>query len=330
MLEILGVEEFDEQVYRALLRQPTAVTAELAEALQDTPARVRRSLLRLTRLGLVRRLDPRHFVPIAPRTALATLLQRRQARIQAESDALHSAVEELTQDYLSGEVQAHPAGLIEVVIGTDAIYRRALELWQAATHEILIFDKPPYAATQASDPYDEEETERPLLERGVRLRGIYQRDVLETPRQMAVATRLAELGEEARVLPHLPIKLHIYDRRMAMLPLTTDTHAHQSRAIVHRSGLLDALLALFDAYWERAHPITGPVESQPGSPRPQLSTQEATVLTMLAAGMKDQAVARQLNVSRRTAARRTERILDLLDASSRFQAGAQAARRGWI
>jgi DNA-binding NarL/FixJ family response regulator len=46
--------------------------------------------------------------------------------------------------------------------------------------------------------------------------------------------------------------------------------------------------------------------------------------------MKDQAIARQLGASRRTAARRTERFLEILDASSRFQAGAQAARRGWI
>jgi DNA-binding NarL/FixJ family response regulator len=65
-------------------------------------------------------------------------------------------------------------------------------------------------------------------------------------------------------------------------------------------------------------------------PGGDVSDDEDAVLRMLAAGMRDQAIARQPGVSRRTAARRTERILELVDASSRFQAGTQAARRGRI
>jgi DNA-binding CsgD family transcriptional regulator len=248
--------------------------------------------------------------------------------VQAESEALDATAEELSQDYLAGEMQRHPSGLIEVITGADQIYRTALDLWHTAKDEILIFDKPPYAAEQADADYDQVDNERPLLERGVRLRGIYQRNVLETAGHMRIATRLAGLGEQARVLPELPIKLHIYDRRVAMVPLTTDTNAGQSRAIVHPSGLLNALIALFEAYWERAHPVFDGTTTL--SAHPDFSGEEEAVLRMLAAGMKDQAIARQLGVSRRTAARRTERILELLDASSRFQAGAQAARRGWI
>ena len=330
MLEAVGVAEFDELVYRSLLRQPNINAAELARSMVQTPTRTRHSLWRLEALGLARRVDPLHWVPVAPRTGLAALLQQRQAKVQAESEALDAAAEELSQDYLVGELQKHPSGLIEVITGADRIYRTALDLWHTATDEILIFDKPPYAAQQAEADYDEVDNERPLLERGVRLRGIYQRDVLEMAGHMKIAARLAGLGEEARVLPYLPIKLHIYDRRVAMVPLTTNSHAGQSRAIVHPSGLLNALIALFDAYWERAYPFAVSTATTSEVPNGDLSNEEAAVLRMLAAGMKDQAIARQLGVSRRTAARRTERILEFLDASSRFQAGAQAARRGWI
>lgn len=330
VLEAVGVTEFDEQVYRGLLRQPAISATELAKSMAQTPARTRHSLWRLESLGLARRVDPRLWEPVAPRTGLAALLQQRQAKLQTESDALDAAADELSQDYLVGELQRQPSGLIEVITGADQIYRTALDFWHTATDEILIFDKPPYAAEQAEADYDEVDNERPLLERGVRVRGIYQRSVLETAGYMKVAARLAELGEQARVLPELPIKLHIYDRRVAMVPLTGDTHAGQSRAIVHPSGLLSALIALFEAYWERAHPLFGSAAIVSADPDGHLSGEEDAVLRMLAAGMKDQAIARQLGVSRRTAARRTERILEVLDASSRFQAGAQAARRGWI
>ena len=54
------------------------------------------------------------------------------------------------------------------------------------------------------------------------------------------------------------------------------------------------------------------------------------VLAMLGAGFKDEAIARHLGISMRTTGRRVLSILDHLQASTRFQAGAQAVRRGWL
>jgi len=54
------------------------------------------------------------------------------------------------------------------------------------------------------------------------------------------------------------------------------------------------------------------------------------LLTLLASGRTDEAAARQIGVSVRHLRRRVARLMDLLGASSRFEAGAEAARRGWI
>lgn len=48
-------------------------------------------------------------------------------------------------------------------------------------------------------------------------------------------------------------------RGVTVVTLTTDAHAYQSRALVHSSGLLDAPIALFEVYWERAHQTAGAV-----------------------------------------------------------------------
>jgi DNA-binding NarL/FixJ family response regulator len=54
------------------------------------------------------------------------------------------------------------------------------------------------------------------------------------------------------------------------------------------------------------------------------------MLTLLVSGLKDEAIARQLGWSLRTMRRRTSRLHELLGADNRFQAGVNAARRGWI
>lgn len=51
------------------------------------------------------------------------------------------------------------------------------------------------------------------------------------------------------------------------------------------------------------------------------------LLTMLSAGLKDEAIARQLAVSSRTVGRRVAELMDALGARTRFQAGLYAQRR---
>ena len=51
------------------------------------------------------------------------------------------------------------------------------------------------------------------------------------------------------------------------------------------------------------------------------------MLDLLQMGMKDESIARQLGVSLRTVRRRIADLMDDLGASTRFQAGAEAARR---
>ena len=54
------------------------------------------------------------------------------------------------------------------------------------------------------------------------------------------------------------------------------------------------------------------------------------LLTLMVSGLKDEAIARQLNWSIRTMRRRMSRLHEELGAANRFQAGVVAARRGWI
>ncbi|SCD54243.1 regulatory protein, luxR family, partial [Streptomyces sp. di50b] len=61
-----------------------------------------------------------------------------------------------------------------------------------------------------------------------------------------------------------------------------------------------------------------------------LTPQEHKLLQLLATGLTDEAVARTLGIGVRTERRMTAELMERLGASSRFEAGVQAARRQWI
>ena len=83
------------------------------------------------------------------------------------------------------------------------------------------------------------------------------------------------------------------------------------------------MAGLADTLWEMGIPTKCNASSG-------LDADTQRVLTYLAAGATDAGVARHTGQSVRTVERRTKRILTQLGATTRFQAGVQAARRGWI
>ena len=316
MLRAVGLTAFDERVYRALLRQPDTTPEELAPAVKAAPKRIFGALSRLVGLGLVRPAEADRFVPNDPDPALEALVHRREAELHAA----RSAATELAVDFRIGSLRAQPSELVEVVTGREEIYRRSMELYQGATREIMGFERPPYVVPA---DFDEMAAEQPLLDRGVRMRVVYSAEALAPLEKFGTVSALIGHGEDARTLPDLPLKLLIVDARCARVSLASDAYATDSVAFIRQSGLLDALIALFEAYWERAHPIGA-------LPPPALTAEEARVLQLLGAGFKDEAIARNLSTSMRTTSRRVLRILELLGSSTRFQAGAQAVRRGWL
>jgi DNA-binding NarL/FixJ family response regulator len=122
------------------------------------------------------------------------------------------------------------------------------------------------------------------------------------------------------------MRLLIFDREIAVMAM--DPQNPTAGAVIHRSPAVVSLaIALFDAYWSRATELFSPEDRDNESP---LTPHEAEVLRLLAGGAKDEQVARLLGISLRTARRITANLSDRLDATSRFELGVAAAKRGWV
>ncbi|WP_406510361.1 helix-turn-helix domain-containing protein [Streptomyces sp. NBC_00212] len=334
MWEAVGLGESEERVYRALVRLGRGSAQECAAETGLARTEVRAALRNLAGLGLVKAdgddaegSDGEAWLSADPQVALGALLRQRRT----ELDRMRQSVDELSAEYREAQLRDDPARLTEVVRGGTAQYARVQDLLAGTERELLTLVGPPFL-----DPADDSLAPmQRLLERGVECRAVHAAEVLAADGGWRQAQRLAELGERIRVLPSVPVKLVIADRRRALLPLST--HADRmmdSAVLVRHSALTDALVALFEQLWERGIPLgaldgarigAGPVAASAQTPTP-----DDALLALLAAGLKDEAIARQLHISERSLRRRMSVLMGRLAATSRFQAGIQATRRGWL
>ncbi|MCH0538227.1 hypothetical protein I3F58_01355 [Streptomyces sp. MUM 203J] len=134
-------------------------------------------------------------------------------------------------------------------------------------------------------------------------------------------------GAGVRVAERVPTRLVVVDRRVALLPPVDPAAPGAYALVVAEARLRDALLPLFEAAWTGAAPLE---DGGRGAGEVVGAGEQRELLALLAAGLKDEAIARRLGVHVHTARRRISRLLEALDARTRFQAGARATARGWL
>lgn len=324
MLEEIGLTSDEEELYRSLVRANTARAGELAQRLGRPRAEVVAGLDALRDKGLVLPTGPEPDAPLrplAPDVPLGEALLRRQSALEEA----RAAVSRLAEDYRAGMRRHDAAHLVEVVTGARALRERLRELQNGAREEVLWFCR----ANPLAMPGPENVEEFDALARGVRYRAIYERAMLLEPGALADVERGVHAGEQARVLDRLPVRLAVVDGRTAVCPLVPDRDGGEpTAAVIGRSQLLDALLALFESHWLMATPLGTPADRAATGYQPD--GDEARLLSLFVAGVPDKSIASQLGVSRRTVQRRLADLMAAAGVDTRPGLAFQAARRGWI
>jgi sugar-specific transcriptional regulator TrmB/DNA-binding CsgD family transcriptional regulator len=325
MLDVLGLDATEEGAYRRLVGLPSASAGELAQVLQTEEATVATALSALEDKGLVARSTSQlgHFVASSPALAMGSLIVQREREIRRAQLEL----EELTKQYRATAAGRTGVDTVDVVLGPAAVADRFAQIQRGASTEVLALVKASVALVTAAENTDEEAA----LRRGVNYRVVLERAAFATPDFLVGVADSMRLGEEVRVTDSLPLRLVIADRSLALLPLTpTASDSGAGALLVHESGLLDALLFLFDLVWASANEIlpTGSGVTELAADR--IDDVDARVLTLLLAGLTDHAIGSQLGMSLRTVQRRVSALMTQARVVTRFQLGHEAARRGWI
>ncbi|MHB1433984.1 MAG: TrmB family transcriptional regulator, partial [Streptosporangiaceae bacterium] len=242
----------ESDVYRLLLVAPGLTAAEIAGRAGHSVASSRAALARLSGSGLVRAdgKRPRRYVANPPAAALGGYLHRLEGTL----DRHRRLIAGLDELYSIGRSK-HAHRVMEVVTGKQGIARRFMHLESGVRSEIMVFDRPPYVL-QPGDPR-QEAAELTLLARGVRVRCVYDRQGLDSPHALEQMTALSRAGEQARLATGLPVKLAIFDRAAAVLPIGPGSGEDQIM-IIRPSALLSILIQYFERIWGDAAPLLVP------------------------------------------------------------------------
>ncbi|MFE4973494.1 LuxR C-terminal-related transcriptional regulator [Kitasatospora sp. NPDC056651] len=164
-----------------------------------------------------------------------------------------------------------------------------------------------------------------LVDRGVRVRALGPEN-LDDPACGGSAIRMAALGVELLAVPQPPLWMAVADRDAAIVP--TDPLVEQAGWVFLRGvAPVTACRLLFEQLWDQGRELNhgGEPERGPGPDR-----REREVLRLLDEGLTDAAIAARTGLSVRTNRRTIADLMTRLGARSRFQAGAEAARRAWV
>lgn len=318
MLDALDPDSDEGRVYRTLTVRGRCRPDALARHAGLTIPAVGAALVSLAAADAVLLVDESAELWEArpPHRVLAAVLHADEER----RGALWRAGAELDHLYQVAR-GAHGSPAVETIDHPLDLIALTRQLQERSTEQIRWLDRPPYH----SRPHHfeaQEELQTRRMAAGLRYRTMYHQDVYDDPGLFAGMTRMVEHGEDARVLAILPVKLMIGDDRTALLVPEPDRVGVDDSLVVHAGGLLNAFAGLFETLWTLGVPVSGD--------RGPLSEQDRRIVTLMAAGVTDDAIARRLSLSRRTVSRRIGELLDRLGATTRFQAGVQAAHRGWL
>ena len=322
VLHSLGLTRDSERLYFGLVPASGHTVEGAARLVQEPRAGLLQKMTPLLELGLVELVDDRLVVP--PLAEAVAELVRRESRATATSAERLGALALAVPHLVAAATRPDEQDLAEVrpLDGELSTGGNPLELlgqMLRTSRGDMLWLRPDAWAMQREAAVNAVLAE--AMATGRRSRAIYPvRALTEAPEALEARSRI---GEQVRVLSELPTRMFILGDAHAVLPEPLGA-ADEPRIHVRQRSLVAVLTMWFESLWSRATPVR---ELESGEARPDL---RQFLLEQLVAGSTDEVIARKLGISLRTVRRRIAQLMADLGVDTRFQAGVEASRRGWI
>ena len=322
-LAVFQISADAEELYRRILRSGPATLAPFAAELGWSLSQATDALEVLIGNRLVRETVDGLILVEHPRPALERLLGDEEARLDTRRRELaeaRAAIARFTAEHRAagdsrGAAETKPVW--EVVSSQMAV--SMVEHTLRSTTGVI---RNSVLSLKVGPGLDEEgaRMRRAALAGGREQRAIYSIQAVEDPAGRRWVRSMADAGEQQRVSASPPSEFAIFGGDV-VLAMADWGSAESDHIVIRNPMLIAAFTTMFDYAWDLAHPM-------PGARRD--ITQDRQLLTLLASGFKDEAIARYLGWGVRTVRRRVAKLMDDLGAQTRFQLGAAAQSRALL
>ncbi|MFC4508406.1 MULTISPECIES: helix-turn-helix transcriptional regulator [Streptomyces] len=269
--------------------------------------------------------DPALLQPVPPALALHRRLRVLGERVSDERRFTARLVDDFAPLLRIGPrtVPAPDEPALRIHNGLDAINEAITQAMAEASTELLSIQ--PHRDSRHVKPDRDAQAlarDQALLDRGARIRALYQHTLRHSP---LVLARYEELrGDvEARTLDEITERLVVIDRTLAFVP----SNKERSLALeVRHPALVAYFVTLFERFWRLATPMYPQAVQRPSlngvTPRQQ------AIAALLVEGHTDAVIADRLGMNIRTARVHIAKLAATLGSRSRPQLGYLIARSG--
>ncbi|MCX4733333.1 hypothetical protein [Streptomyces sp. NBC_01363] len=323
------LDDTSAEAYRLAVLEGQFKAESIAAELDLSPEDVKRTerVLRVMRLLHATPGDPRRLAPVSPDAASSELLGpmvQHMGQMEQHVARLRSQLAALQPVYFEGRRLRNHLEAFDTVPDPHTVQAMIDTQIKHCRFEVLTVQpggaRPPHlleAATQSC---------LDITERGIRLRTLYQHTARTDPGTQSLVRAVSAEGGEFRTTEEVIDRLIIIDREVAFLPQRAASGPSHGAVVTREPTLVNYLCSVHDLLWRSAVPF------RPDEPdkRPVMDEVKQAILRLLAEGHKDVWVAHRLGMSVRTCRRHISEITADLKASSRFQAGVNAANAGLL
>jgi hypothetical protein len=280
----------------------------------------RKALDLLVDIGLLRVQDGTgHYVPMDPasiQSQIVVPLGQQGADLLAESARWADAFADLGQTYRASSRAATSA--VTEIHGIDNINNFIHAAVTDSRSELLTAQ--PHGRRPAPTLAVAEDRDVKALERGVKMRTLYQHSARHSPATRDYVADVTARGAQVRTLDEFFRRLIVVDRQVAIIPASDN---HEVAVAIHDRSLIAYLVDIFERSWERAQPfnVSGSLAE-----RHIAADVRAMTIRLLVEGHSDPASAKRLGVSTRTYAGYIAALKDEYGVETRFQLGYAMGR----
>lgn len=162
-----------------------------------------------------------------------------------------------------------------------------------------------------------------MLERGCRLRTLYQHSARRSSATHAYVASVTERGAEVRTLDEFFNRMIVIDHRVAVIPGKAEDLS--TAVAVREPSVVNYLVDVFERAWERGRSFTN---RETSLLKDIAAEQRAMTIRMLIEGHADPVSAKRLGVSPRTYAGYVADLKHEYEAETRFQLGYTMGQQG--
>ncbi len=256
----LGITGREAEVYIALLKNSALTATEISKITSVSLNKIYEVLQNLVKKKMCTENylnGVKLFRCIEPKIAFQNIFSVFQEDINRKKALYRDELEECLMSLYNQEKNGKsPLDYIEVVSDRGQATDRFLTIQANAKSEILFFSKPPYVNSQSLGGNIDEIGN--VCKKRVQVKSIYECGIMETREYkdnlLNIIEHYENLGEEARIIDALPVKLVIVDESISIFSLIDNVafNPQLTTMIVHHPVFTMSQKTLFELYWDKS------------------------------------------------------------------------------